>query len=128
MVKSLGADKVLDYTKEDFTKSSQSYDVIFDTVMKTSFSKCKNSLTPRGIFVTVDFPLGTALWTSLAGGREVVFGIANKIEDLVSLRVLIESGKIRSVIDKRYPLEQTVEAHIYVEKGHKKGNVVINMV
>jgi NADPH:quinone reductase-like Zn-dependent oxidoreductase len=128
MVKSLGADKVLDYTKEDFTKSSQSYDVIFDTVMKTSFSKCKNSLTPRGIFVTVDFPLGTALWTSLAGGRKVVFGIANKIEDLVTLRELIESGKIKSVIDRRYPLEQTVEAHIYVEKGHKKGNVVINMV
>jgi len=128
MVKSLGADKVVDYTKEDFTKSSQNYDVIFDTVMKTSFSKCKNSLTPRGIFVTVDFPLGTALWTSLAGGRKVVFGIANKIENLVTIRELIESGMIKSVIDRRYSLEHTVEAHIYVEKGHKKGNVVINMV
>ena len=128
MVKSLGADKVVDYTKEDFTKSSQSYDVIFDTVMKTSFSKCKHSLTPRGIFVTVDFLFIAALWTSIAGGRKVVFGIANKIEDLIFLRELIEAGKIKSVIDKRYPLEQTMEAHKYVEKGHKKGNVVISTV
>ena len=128
MVKSLGADRVVDYTREDFTKSDQSYDLIFDTVMKTSFSKCKNSLTPRGIFVTVDYPLVTALWTSIAGSRKVVFGIANKIEDLSFLRELIEAGKIKPVIDKCYPLEQTAEAHRYVEKGHKKGNVVISMV
>jgi len=128
MVKSLGADRVVDYTREDFTKSDQSYDLIFDTVLKTSFSKCKNSLTPRGIFVTVDYPLITALWTSIAGGRKVVFGIANKIEDLSFLRELIEAGKIKPVIDKCYPLEQTAEAHRYVEKGHKKGNVVISMV
>ena len=128
MVKSLGADNVVDYTKEDFTKSSQSYDVIFDTVMKTSFSNCKSSLTSRGVFITVDFPLLTALWTSITGRREIVFGIANKIEDLVFLRELIEAGKIKSVIDRRYPLEQTAEAHKYVEKGHKKGNVVITVV
>jgi NADPH:quinone reductase-like Zn-dependent oxidoreductase len=128
MVKSLGADRVVDYTREDFTKSDQSYDLIFDTVMKTSFSKCKNSLAPRGIFVTVDYPLVTALWTSLAGSRKVVFGIANKIEDLSFLRELIEAGKIKPVIDKCYPLEQTAEAHRYVEKGHKKGNVVISVV
>jgi len=128
MVKSLGADRVVDYTREDFTKSDQSYDLIFDTVMKTSFSKCKNSLAPRGIFVTVDYPLVTALWTSIAGGRKVVFGIANKIEDLSFLRELIEARKIKAVIDKCYPLEQTAEAHRYVEKGHKKGNVVISMV
>ena len=128
MVKSIGADRVVDYTREDFTKSDQSYDLIFDTVMKTSFSKCKNSLTPRGIFVTVDYPLVTALWTSIAGSRKVVFGIANKIEDLSFLRELIEAGKIKPVIDKCYPLEQTAEAHRYVEKGHKKGNVVISMV
>ena len=128
MVKSIGADRVVDYTREDFTKSDQSYDLIFDTVMKTSFSKSKNSLTPRGIFVTVDYPLVTALWTSIAGSRKVVFGIANKIEDLSFLRELIEAGKIKPVIDKCYPLEQTAEAHRYVEKGHKKGNVVISMV
>ncbi len=128
MVKSIGADRVVDYTREDFTKSDQSYDLIFDTVMKTSFSKCKNSLTPRGIFVTVDYPLVTALWTSIAGSRKVVFGIGNKIEDLSFLRELIEAGKIKPVIDKCYPLEQTAEAHRYVEKGHKKGNVVISMV
>jgi len=128
MVKSLGADRVVDYTREDFTKSDQSYDLIFDTVMKTSFSKSKNSLTPRGIFVTVDYPLITALWTSIAGSRKVVFGIANKIEDLSFLRELIEAGKIKPVIDKCYPLEQTAEAHRYVEKGHKKGNVVISVV
>jgi NADPH:quinone reductase-like Zn-dependent oxidoreductase len=128
MVKSLGADNVVDYTKEDFTKSSQTYDVIFDTVMKTSFSNCKSSLAPRGVFITVDFPLLTVLWTSIVGSRKIVFRIANKIEDLIFLRELIEAGKIKSVIDRRYPLEQTAEAHIYVEKGHKKGNVVITMV
>ena len=128
MVKSLGADKVIDYTKEDFTKSSNTYDIIFDAVMKTSFSRCKNSLTHKGVFITVDWPLLTALWTSIVGSRKVVFGIANRIEDLTFLRELIEAGKLKSVIDRRYPLEQTAEAHKYVEKGHKKGNVVIQHI
>ena len=128
MVKSLGADNVIDYIKEDFTKSGQTYDVIFDTVMKTSFSTCKSSLAPRGVFITVDFPLLTALWTSIIGSRKLVFGIANKIEDLIFLKELIEAGKIKSVIDRCYPLEQTAEAHRYVDKGHKKGNVVITVV
>ena len=127
MVKSLGADNVIDYTKEDFTKSSQTYDVIFDTVMKTSFSTCKSSLAPSGVFITVDFPLLTALWTSIIGSRKLVFGIANKIEDLIFLRELIEAGKLKSIIDRCYPLEQTAEAHEYVETGHKKGNVVITI-
>jgi NADPH:quinone reductase-like Zn-dependent oxidoreductase len=127
MVKSLGADKVIDYTKEDFTKSGQTYDIIFDTVMKTSFSRCKNSLTQNGVFITVDFPLLQALWTSIVGSRKVVFGIANRIEDLTFLRELIEAGKIKSVIDRCYPLEQTAEAHRYAETGHKKGNVVITV-
>jgi NADPH:quinone reductase-like Zn-dependent oxidoreductase len=127
MVKSLGADKVVDYTKEDFTKSSQVYDVVFDTVRKTSFSRCKSSLKQRGIYITVDWPLLTALWTSIVGSRKVVFGIAKRIEDLTFLRELIEAGKLRSVIDRRYPLEQTAEAHRYVEKGHKKGNVIITV-
>jgi len=127
MVKSLGADKVVDYTKEDFTKSGQTYDIIFDTVIKTSFSRCKSSLKQRGVYLTVDWPLLQALWTSIIGSREVVFGIANRIEDLTFLRELIEAGKLKSVIDRRYPLEQTPEAHRYVDKGHKKGNVVITV-
>jgi len=127
MVKSLGADKVIDYTKEDFTKSGQTYDVIFDTVLKTSFSYCKSSLKQRGVYLTVDFPLLQALWTSIVGRRKVVFGIANRIEDLTFLRELIEAGKIKPVIDRRYPLEKIAEAHRYVDKGHKKGNVVITV-
>ena len=127
MVKSLGAHKVIDYTKDDFAKSGQTYDVIFDAAMKTSFSGCESSLTPRGVFITVDFPLLTAFRTSIIGSRKVVFGIANRIEDLVFLRELIEAGKLRSVIDRCYPLEQTVEAHRYVETGRKKGNVVITV-
>jgi len=127
MVKSLGVDKVIDYTKEDFTKSGQTYDVIFDTVRKTSFSRCKSSLKQRGIFITVDWPLITALWTSIVSSRKIVFGIAKKIEDLTFLRELIEAGKLKSVIDRRYQLEQTAEAHRYVEKGHKKGNVIITV-
>ncbi|MBA7568895.1 alcohol dehydrogenase [subsurface metagenome] len=127
MVKSLGVDKVIDYTKEDFTKSGQTYDVIFDTVRKTSFSRCKSSLKQRGIFITVDWPLITALWTSIVSSRKIVFGIAKRIEDLTFLKELIEAGKIKSVIDRRYPLEQTAEAHSYVDKGHKKGNVVITV-
>jgi 2-desacetyl-2-hydroxyethyl bacteriochlorophyllide A dehydrogenase len=127
MVKSLGAHKVIDYTKDDFTKNGQTYDVIFDTVIKTSFSRCKRSLKQGGIYITVDWPLITALWTSIVGSRKVVFGIANRIEDLTFLRELIEAGKLKSVIDRRYPLEQAAEAHRYVEKGHKKGNVVITL-
>ncbi len=127
LVRSLGADKVIDYTKEDFTKSGQTYDIIFDAVRKTSFSHCKSSLKQRGVYITVDWPLLQALWTSIAGSRKVIFGIANRIEDLTFLRELIEAGKLRSVIDRCYPLEQTGEAHRYVEKGHKKGNVVITV-
>ncbi|MES0340648.1 MAG: NAD(P)-dependent alcohol dehydrogenase, partial [Anaerolineales bacterium] len=120
MVKSLGADKVIDYTKEDFTKSGQTYDVIFDTVGKTSFSRCKNSLKQRGLYLTVDWPLLQALWTSMVGRRKVVLGIANRIEDLIFLRELIEAGEIRTIIDRTYPLGQIAEAHRYVETGHKR--------
>jgi NADPH:quinone reductase-like Zn-dependent oxidoreductase len=127
MVKSLGADKVIDYTKEDFTQSGETYDIIFDTVMKTSFSRCKSSLKRRGVYITVDYPLRQAFLTSIFGSRKVVFGIANKIEDLTFLKELIEAGKLKAVIDRRYPLEQTAEAHRYVDAGHKKGNVVITV-
>ena len=128
MVKSLGADKVIDYTKEDFTKSGQTYDIIFDTVIKTSFSRCKSSLKQRGVYLTVDWPLLQALWTLMIGSKKVIFGIAAKrTEYLTFLKGLVEAGKIRSVIDRRYPLEQIVEAHRYVETGHKKGNLVITV-
>jgi NADPH:quinone reductase-like Zn-dependent oxidoreductase len=128
MVKSLGADKVIDYTKEDFTKSGETYDIIFDAVMKTSFYRCKSSLKQRGVYLTVDWPLLQTLWTSMTGSKKVIFGVAStKTEDLIFLKELIEAGKIKPIIDRRYPLEQIVEAHRYVEKGHKKGNVVITV-
>jgi NADPH:quinone reductase-like Zn-dependent oxidoreductase len=127
MVKSLGADQVIDYTQEDFTQSGHTYDIIFDAVIKTSFSQCKNSLTQQGVFITVDWPLLQFLWTSIFGSRKVIVGIARRIEDLNFLRELIEAGKVKSVIDRCYPLAQTAEAHRYAETGHKKGNVVITV-
>ncbi len=131
MVKSIGADKVIDYTKEDFTKSDKTYDVIFDAVDKTSFSHCKRSLKQRGVYLTVGMGpiiLLQMLWTSMTSSKKVIFGIPSfKTDDLIFLKELIETGKIKSVIDKRYPLEQIVEAHRYVDKGHKKGNVVITL-
>jgi 2-desacetyl-2-hydroxyethyl bacteriochlorophyllide A dehydrogenase len=128
MVRSLGADIVIDYTKEDFTRNGHTYDVIFDTVSKTSFSHCKNSLNQGGCYLTTDWPLLQALWTSMAGSKRVIIGMAGQnLKDLIFLKELFEAGEIRSVIDKRYPLEQTAEAHRYVDKGHKKGNVVITI-
>jgi NADPH:quinone reductase-like Zn-dependent oxidoreductase len=128
MVKSIGADKVIDYTVEDFTKNGLTYDIVFDAVLKTSFSRCKRSLKQRGVYCTVDWPLLEALWALLIGKERVVFGVAAKrINDLVFLNELIEAGKLKSVIDKYYPIEHTAEAHRYVEKGHKKGNVVIKI-
>ena len=128
LVKSLGADKVIDYTKEDFTKSGQTYDVIFDVVIKTSFSRCKSSLKQRGLYLTTGWPLLQALWTSMVGSKKIIFGIMSQNpENLIFLKELIEAGKLKSVIDRRYPLEQTAEAHRYVDKGHKKGNVVITV-
>jgi len=129
MVKSLGADKVIDYTKEDFTQSGETYDVIFDAVGKSSFSRCKSSLKKNGIYLDTLPRLETLLqmlWTSRIGSKKVKMeGAPAKGENLLFLKELIEAGKLKTVIDRRYPLEQTAEAFRYVEKGHKKGNVVI---
>ena len=128
MVRSLGADKVIDYTREDFTESGQTWDIIFDAVRKTSFSRCKDSLKRRGIYITVDFLFLQALWTAIFSRKKVIFGTARRNrEDLVFLSELIEAVKLKSIIDRCYTLEQTAEAHRYVEKGHKKGNVVITI-
>ncbi len=136
LVKSLGADKVIDYTQEDFTQSGQTYDIIFDAVAKSSFSRCRGSLKQRGIYLST-MPtlviLVQVLWTSRIGGKKAMIAApgmrpaSEKTKDLVFLKELIEAGKIKSVIDRRYALEQIPEAHRYVEKGHKKGNVVITV-
>ena len=132
LVRSLGADDVIDYTREDFTKGGGTYDVIFDTVGKTSFSQCKRSLEMGGFYLAGATGLikGSLqkLVTSKVGSKRVIAGIAKvKPKDLVYLRELIEAGKFRPVIDRRYPLKQVAEAHRYVENGHKKGNVVIRI-
>jgi len=127
LVKSLGADKVIDYTKEDFTKSDETYDVIFDTVGKSSFSDCKKSLKKKGLLLEIVPRMShliRGLWSSI---KVITGGAKEKAEDLIFLKELIEAGKIKSVIDRRYPLEQIAEAHGYVDKGHKKGNVVITL-
>jgi NADPH:quinone reductase-like Zn-dependent oxidoreductase len=137
MVHSLGADQVIDYTREDFTENGKTYDIIFDTVGKRSFSQCKGSLTTEGIYLsTVPTPeiMLQALLTAKGRSKKVKFAAAGlrpaseKIKDLDFLTKLIEAGKIKPVIDRRYPLEQIAEAHRYVEEGHKKGNVVITVV
>ena len=131
MVKSLGADKVIDYKKEDFSKNSESYDIIFDTVGKTSFSLCKHLLNTNGVYLLTVFGFAQViqmLLTSMIGDKKVICAIApEKAEDLIFLKQRLEEGRIKSIIDKRYPLEQAAEAHQYAEKGHKKGNVVINV-
>jgi len=129
MVKSLGADKVIDYTKEDFNETSQAFDVVFDVVGKTSYGRSKRLLKKGGVYLATLPTAATLLqmlWTSVVGDKKVKNGTkpANT-EDLVFLKELTEAGKLRAVIDRRYPLEQTAEAFTYVEKGHKKGNVVI---
>ena len=127
LVKSLGADKVIDYTKEDFSKSGETYDIIFDTVGKSSFSGCKRSLKKKGILLEAAMKpshLVRGLWTSI---KVIGGGAIEKAEDLIFLKELCETGKIKPTIDRHYPLEQIAEAHNYVDKGHKKGNVVITV-
>jgi NADPH:quinone reductase-like Zn-dependent oxidoreductase len=136
LVKSLGADRVMDYTREDFTMSGQRYDLIFDVVTKSSFSRCRGVLKPGGTYMPTA-PSGghllSVLWTRLFGSRKALMAApglmpsAERAKDLVFLSGLFEQGKLRSVIDRTYPLEQIADAHRYVEQGHKKGNVVIQV-
>jgi len=131
MLRSIGADHVMDYTVEDFTKTGQLYDVIFDVVGEGSYSRCIRSLNKDGRYLLANPTLSKmirGLWTSKTSSRKVVFQVSSsRTEDLISLKELIEAGKIKVVIDRRYPLAQMAEAHRYVETGQKKGNVVITV-
>ena len=129
LVKSLGADRVIDYTSEDFTQNGQTYDVIFDAVGKHSFKRSKGSLKPGGLYLATDGfeNLMLALWTSRIGDKRVVFQIPPRQtkQDVLFLKELVETGKFRPVIDRRYPLEDVIEATKYVETEQKTGNVVL---
>jgi NADPH:quinone reductase-like Zn-dependent oxidoreductase len=130
-MKALGADKVIDYTKEDFTKNGETYDLIFDILGRSSFAQCKNSLNPNGCYLLASFKmkqLFQMLWTSKIGDKKVICALSGeKIADLHFIKELIEAGQIKSIIDKRYLLEHAAEAHRYMESGNKKGNVVITL-
>lgn len=130
LVKTLGSDKVIDYTKEDFTKASAKYDIIFDTVGKSSFSKCKRSLNKNGYYLPTTGLINNwfMLWTSIKGGKKVKTGMSvNKNEALLFIKNLIENEQLKPVIDKTFTLENIEDAHRYVDTGHKKGNVVITV-
>jgi len=131
LVKSLGADKVIDYTKEDFSKNSEIYDVIFDAVGKSSISDCMESLQKEGVYLQAVATPATSLrmqWTSITNSRTLIGGTAvPKTENLNILKKLVETGNIKPVVDRTYPIEKIIEAHRYVDKGHKKGNVVITV-
>lgn len=131
LVKSIGADKVIDYTKEDFTQNGETYDVIFDAVKAISVSRSIKSLNKNGIMIlsAAGMPeMLQGLWISMTSTQKVMTGvISHKAADLIFLKELVETGKFKPVIERTYPLEQIAEAHAYVEKGHKKGNVAIEV-
>jgi len=137
LVKSLGANKVIDYTKEDFTKDEEKYNFVFDAVGKSSFAKCKPLLQSGGIYISSDLgymaqnvflPLITPIIKPMIGNKKTVFPIPTDIRGSILLfKKLIEKGKFKAVIDRKYPFEQIIEAYKYVEKGQKKGNVVITV-
>lgn len=133
LVKSLGADLVIDYTTEDFSKLGHNYDIVFDTTGKSPFSVCVKSLKKKGIYLRAVHmslsPIVQGIWTSLTSNKQVIGGVAAELkENLIFLVELIEKGKFKPVIDRIYPFEQISEAHRYVDKGHKKGNVVITVL
>lgn len=129
MLHSIGADHVIDFTQEDFTRNTEIYDVIFNVVGKSSFSGCIRSLKKNGIYLLANPTLFKSIrgrWVPMISNKKVIAGTVNeRIEDLKYLKELIEKGKLKSVIDRSYPLDQIVEAHKYVETGEKKGNLVI---
>jgi NADPH:quinone reductase-like Zn-dependent oxidoreductase len=131
LVRSLGADRVIDYTQEDFTKNGQTYDVMFDAVGKHSFARCRGSLEPGGIYLPTDGPVNIllALMPSPKGAKRVVFQLPPRQtkQDVLFLKELIEAGKYRPVIDRSYPLEDVIEATRYVETEQKNGNVVLTV-
>lgn len=130
-VKSLGADKVIDYTREDYTRSGERYDLILDVLGRGSFSQSKSSLKSGGRYMFASFKgkqLLQMLWTSIAGGKKVICALSpEKSGALESVRELVEAGKLRAALDQCFPMEQTAEAHRYVEEGHKKGGVAVLM-
>jgi NADPH:quinone reductase-like Zn-dependent oxidoreductase len=131
LVRSLGANKAIDYTTEDFAAQGAIYDVIFVAVDKGSFTDCMRALKPKGIYLNATTPVRTPRmrWAALTSDKTIVTGEhpSEAADDLVFLRGLIETGQLRSAIDRSYPLEQIVEAHRYVDLGHKKGNVVVTV-
>lgn len=131
MVKSLGADKVIDYTAEDFSRSGETFDVIFEAVNKSSFAACMKSLKKDGIYINITEPLPSLemLWTKVTSKKKLILSrnSPETPEALNFLKELVETGKLKVVIDRLYGFEEVIEAHRYVEKGHKKGNVVINV-
>jgi NADPH:quinone reductase-like Zn-dependent oxidoreductase len=131
LVKALGADTVIDYTKEDFSKAGEMYDVIFEAVDKSSFSACMQALKKDGIYLNVTTPLPSLqmLWTKMGSSKKIMLGEnpPESAKDLTFLKQLVEAGKLKPVIDRRYSMEQIVEAHKYVDRGHKRGNVVITV-
>ena len=131
MLRSIGADHVIDYTREDFTRNGQTYDVIIDVIGKSPFSRSLRSLKPNGRYVLGNPSLSAgarARWTPMTLGKKVIIALASyKAEYYSFLTEQMEAGKLKAIIDRRYPLEQTAEAHRYVDEGHKKGNVVITV-
>ncbi|MBC8099474.1 MAG: NAD(P)-dependent alcohol dehydrogenase [Armatimonadetes bacterium] len=131
LLRTLGADHVIDYTQADFTQNGQTYDVIFDVVGKSVFARCIKSLNPNGRYLLANPKLSQmlrALWISRTSSKRIIFGAANEsIDDLMRLKALIEAGEIKTVIDRRYPLEQLAEAHRFVDTGRKQGNVIITV-
>ena len=131
MLRVIGADHVIDYTRQDFTKSGESYDVIFDVIGKSSYSGSLRLLKKNGCYLQGNPSLTNRVrgrWTSLVSSKKILFATTNRnADDLIYLKERIEAGQLRPVIDRRYPLEQIVEAHRYVETGAKKGCVVITV-
>ena len=131
LARSLGADRVIDYTQEDFAKNGQTYGVIFDAVGKHSFSRCRGSLDPGGSYLATDGlrNLILAVWTARIGDKRVLFSIPPRYtkQDVVFLKELIEAGRYRAVLDRCYPLEDVVHATRYVETERKTGNVVLTI-